>query len=354
MNGLKSFVRQEILSRLSHLDFVLSVTLVGSFLGKGFPKDDIDIVIIIDKFTETKSVEISYALKRLTYHRFLKNIELVFHPHIFDTVSYRKFCRTNPFVCFDWQISNVYAKKSLSEIHSISYLRAKDFLEYQKRIRIDPKQDEETKIRKSYRIIRNLIGNFLNFYHRKNLILDEVLIEEYFRINPLHAMEHRNTIDLVSTQLDIGSSSNGLCELIMHKTGNFVADFYKFFHINYSNKRKIKILDQKGKIDENIGLIWTSVESAEIAKKISKFLKVDMIVHHELSSKSNLDETDKSAKKALFDIINYNQENVLIVVQEQIIQTILGNMLSIPKHNWSKIQIEPIELILSNKKLYFA
>ena len=229
---LVKFLKKEIICKLKEIPYLVSGTLVGSFVEKGNIEStgDVDIIVIVDKLTKSKFDEIRVKFselkeileidfdKRLVINstlgplKFNKPKNVVLHLMMYDIASHIKHCQKSPFTCYDWQRSQVYVNKHMGEIYNVSYLEPSYFLNSRRGIK-DYMKDltagkisyrkysfEGNKIKEivkykkmknkdyfefSIHIMKFIMLNFLKMYNKDNNKMGtKQLMDEYFKIFP--------------------------------------------------------------------------------------------------------------------------------------------------------------------------
>ena len=211
---------------------IFSLSFVGSFSKSRTLEglSDIDVVIIVDYLTEWLFKEICQSFSNLEEEiksnfgfdlyvnstfgplKFNKPGMVVYHVMIYDIAGHISHCRKSPFTCYDWQKTDLYAKKHMSEIYSVECLMpsfflssrrgVKDYLgDFEKSIvsyRSYSFRDGEVfedihenrmttrdKYEFAYHILRFLTLNFLKMYHGNNFDLnDSELVVKFLSIFP--------------------------------------------------------------------------------------------------------------------------------------------------------------------------
>ncbi len=213
-------LKKDIFKSLISIKGVVSVTLVGSFWEKKKTKDfsDIDIVIVLKKFSKVKYYECLKKINNLKLKKYnlahLKTLinptfgptkfntknNVVFHTMIYDVKSHINHVIRSPFSCFDWERSLNYKGRSLKKIFPVGKIQLTDFftarrgvnsylndlnknqISYQKYFFQNNsykvanrklKIDETYKIEFSFHICKFLIINLYKFEHQKNKIPTE-------------------------------------------------------------------------------------------------------------------------------------------------------------------------------------
>ena len=216
-NKDKNKLKKDIFDILTSIKSVVSVTLVGSFWNKKNLKDfsDIDIVIILEKFSKSKYFECINKIKKIDLRKYnLGHLNLlinptfgplkfdnknniVFHTMIYDIKSHIDHVIRSPFTCYDWERSLDFKGKTLTNIFPVGKIQLIDFFtsrrgtldyvsnisngyisyqkyEFKKKIYIlrnkKFKINERHKIEFSYHLCKFLIINFYKFEKQKNKI----------------------------------------------------------------------------------------------------------------------------------------------------------------------------------------
>lgn len=201
----------DILTTFKDQDNVASATIVGSILDKTIDQiSDIDIVVILYKLNSSEIENINnkllslepsnYNLKK-TFQvndtfgplKFDDEDTLVFHLMIYDIESHINHVIQSPFTCFDWERSELYIKKKLSEIYSTRKLMLSDFIGTRRGV--DAYLDD----------LENKRIGFRKYEKNQNNNLIEK--KQYFEMNKRHLVEYcfhiyKNTISNLIKILD--------------------------------------------------------------------------------------------------------------------------------------------------------
>ena len=190
----KAKLKKDIFKTLNKIKDVVSVTLVGSFWEKKSTKDfsDIDIVIILENFSEVKYYQCLKKINNLKLRKYnlthLKTLinptfgplkfntknNIVFHIMIYDVKSHINHVIRSPFTCFDWERSSNYSGKSLKEIFPVGKIQLVDF--FKSRRGVNSYLDDLNKNHISYQ--KYIFQN--DFYK---------IIKKKFKINDIHKIE---------------------------------------------------------------------------------------------------------------------------------------------------------------------
>jgi len=166
---LKAFLAKSILDTLNAIEFVKSGTIVGSFVDKPGIEglSDVDIVVIVDKLNKSKFehiltrfkelkpvIELNFDKKVLINTcfgplKFNVGDNIVLHLMVYDIEGHKLHCLMSPFTCYDWQRSDTFVKKHMSELYAICGLSVSDFFNSRRSINDYIKDIEARRI--SYR-----------------------------------------------------------------------------------------------------------------------------------------------------------------------------------------------------------
>ncbi|MDA0323530.1 MAG: histidine phosphatase family protein [Verrucomicrobia bacterium] len=137
-----------LLGRLSKIDGVISVSLVGSICERDDLSSiaDIDTIVICEDLTRTvfdacvgcvesidgseiglpgKSVYVNSTFGPL---KFDTDEQAVVHLMIYDRTGHRAHVLKSPFTCFDWERNSIHIGPHLAEIYPVLRLQPRDFL----------------------------------------------------------------------------------------------------------------------------------------------------------------------------------------------------------------------------------
>lgn len=212
-----SKLKKKILNNFYSINDVCSVSIVGSFSNNEDINNvgDIDIVVIFNKLDRNKfnscikkTSKVKNLLSKYTDRifkinstfgpiKFDKERFIVIHLMIYDVDSHIDHVTKSPFTCYDWELSNIYVGKKLSDIYPVRTLQLNDFINSRRSIDnyldnlnksvinykkyILNKNNKKIKTRNFYFKIDNinrlkyynhiiffLIINFLKFINKKN------------------------------------------------------------------------------------------------------------------------------------------------------------------------------------------
>jgi pentose-5-phosphate-3-epimerase/putative flippase GtrA len=274
----KEKLRRDIINsigKVSEINFIESLSIVGSFSQGIAGINDIDIVLILDEMMKEKfekvlnffegikkELESKYGLKIFINNSLgpLKfNFPVVFHLMIYDKNSHKEHCEKSPFTCYDWQRSKIYFKKSLKEVYEVKGLQpsyffskrrgAEEYLSEVKEGRISyrtyslkknrvveekkyKEMNSRDKIEFSYHIIKFLMCNFLKLYYGKNIYLGlKKTTKIFFSIFSKNKRSHKKLIKKLCyfKKHCIFPDTNLLVNL-----ENFIRDFEQQFKNMYS------------------------------------------------------------------------------------------------------------------------
>ena len=269
---IKTILKNEILSAVSSKTYIVSTTIVGSFMtSPGIEGiSDIDIVIIVDELTKSKFEDINNSFKKILSSqiglddfdilinntfgplKFDNGKNIVFHLMVYDIKGHIDHVEQSPFTCFSWENFKPIHGISLREVYPVLNLQIKDIIDSRRGISsyirdiengvisfrkysfveenpivIKDKFELDLKHRLeySYHITYNLLNNFYKIITRKVDSLEiEKLIDFYlnFEIFPRNNTNFFNDLFLWKKK----QSSPPMGE--MEKTKLFVSDFFSF------------------------------------------------------------------------------------------------------------------------------
>ena len=269
---IKTILKNEILSAVSSKTYIVSTTIVGSFMtSPGIEGiSDIDIVIIVDELTKSKFEDINNSFKKILSSqiglddfdilinntfgplKFDNGKNIVFHLMVYDIKGHIDHVEQSPFTCFSWENFKPIHGISLREVYPVVNLQIKDIIDSRRGISsyirdiengvitfrkysfveenpivIKDKFELDLKHRLeySYHITYNLLNNFYKIITRKVDSLEiEKLIDFYlnFEIFPRNNTNFFNDLFLWKKK----QSSPPMGE--MEKTKLFVSDFFSF------------------------------------------------------------------------------------------------------------------------------
>ena len=214
-----------VIDELSSVGGVESITFTGSFLSQtgigGI--SDIDVVVVVrrldsDTFIACRKAasRVSPALLGCSDHELIINDTfgplkldrpgvVVVHLMVYDFASHRQHVLKSPFTCWDWERSDYYAGRTLSEIYPVQRLAPSQFLGARRGITdyLEDLEQGELSCRRyrfvgdrcetekfkhpldvrhqgefAYHIVRNLVHNYAKFIHGRNEVPDSQSLKE--------------------------------------------------------------------------------------------------------------------------------------------------------------------------------
>ena len=210
----KKFVKK-IFSKLKNDKNILNATFVGSFVDKySLTKiSDIDLIIIVKKLNKKTIKNLEKNIYQINLNQLLgekkkllinntfgplkfnSDKNLVIHLMVYDKEGHIDHVIKSPFTVYDWERSNIYLKKKISEIYKVGSLQYDDFLSarrgllnyandiklkkisfrkyrfFKNKYSIDKvylRLQRRDKCEYYFHIVKNLILNFIKFNKKKN------------------------------------------------------------------------------------------------------------------------------------------------------------------------------------------
>ena len=314
---IKKNINREILSVVSSKNYIISTTIVGSFVSSPGIEgiSDIDIVIIVEELTQTIFEDINNSFQQIKSSKiglddfdiFINNTfgplkfdngkNIVFHLMIYDIEGHIDHVEQSPFTCYSWESFNPIQGISLKEVYPVLNLQIKDIIESRRGILsyvrdIDNgiityrkysfrkgkpitlkdklKLDLKHRIEYSYHITYNLLNNFYKIISRQQSSLtDDEIISFYskFETFPNHNIQFFKDLFLWKRK----GSSSPLNE--MDKTKLFINDFFSLVEIFKSTGKIISFRrHQKTELNDGTFLgVKRDPSIIRISKKISDF-----------------------------------------------------------------------------------
>ena len=284
----KKFIK-EVFSKLKNDKNILSATFVGSFVDKYSLKNisDIDLIIIVKnlnyktskslekKIYQINSNQLLGEKKKLLINntfgplKFNSSKNLVIHLMVYDKDGHIDHVIKSPFTVHDWERSNIYLKKKISEIYKVGSLQFDDFLSarrglfnYANDIKIKKisfrkyrffknkystekhfiRLQSRDKCEYYFHIVKNLILNFIKFYKKKNelLFIEKEIknLDKYFG-RSFSAKHTKNINDLIYAKKNKNwSISKNFDNWII----NFIKDFQSTILKEIDKSKKLVFL----------------------------------------------------------------------------------------------------------------
>ena len=140
---IKERIKIEIIKILDSKQYIISSTIVGSFMDCIELREisDIDIVIIVDKLNESTFNEIINSFERIKCSeigldgydiiinttfgplKFNSKKTIVFHVMIYDIKGHIKHVEDSPFTCYSWEKNEPIYGISLKEVYPVIWNR---------------------------------------------------------------------------------------------------------------------------------------------------------------------------------------------------------------------------------------
>lgn len=271
----KQNINREILRIVSSKNYIISTTIVGSFVSSPGIEgiSDIDIVIIVDKLTQTIFEEINYSFQQIEsseiglndFDIFINNTfgplkfdngkNIVFHLMIYDLEGHIDHVEKSPFTCFNWESFNPIHGISLKEVYPVLNLQLTDIIKSRRGIlsyindidngiityrkysfsRGNPvtitdkfRLDSRHRLEYSYHITFNLLNNLYKIISRNKIsLIEDELISFYSKFERFPNQNIQFFKDLFFWKKK--GSSPPKKEMV--KTKLFINDFFSFIEI---------------------------------------------------------------------------------------------------------------------------
>lgn len=272
-------IKKKIINNIDQItnskEFILSTTIVGSFLNKGLEGiSDIDIIIIVDELNQHKFETIISEFKTIDAKIIgLNNFELlvnstfgplkfnnektiVFHVMIYDVKGHIRHVEASPFTCHSWEQIHPINGRALSEIYPVVNLNISDLLESRRGLTsylndlnkgvityreyefygtecFEKKKtfllDKKHKLEYSYHIIYNLLNNFYKIVTQDKLSLSvEALCKFILELN----LGDKIDLKLLNKLDDWKNNKKVIDSDIMDEIKSFVHTFFNVISNN--------------------------------------------------------------------------------------------------------------------------
>ena len=353
---IKQNINREILSIVSSKNYIISTTIVGSFVSsQGIEGiSDIDVVIIVEKLTKTIFEEINNSFHQIkssqiglnNFDTFINNTfgplkfdngkNIVFHLMIYDLEGHIYHVEQSPFTCYNWESFKPIQGIPLREVYPVLNLQLTDILESRRGILsylrdIDSgiityrkysfkkgspitikdkfKLDKKHRLEYSYHITYNLLNNFYKIISRVKGSLTEDQVQSFyskFETFPNQNIQFFKDLFLWKRK----GSPPPMNE--MDKTKLFVNEFFSFVENIKSLTNVISFKrHQKTKFNDGTFLgIKRDPSIIGVSEKISDF-KYQIGYHSELKrSKETISRyyyADTIIESSLLNEIDYGQ-----------------------------------------------
>ena len=350
---IKEDIKNSIIKVVEDKQYIISTTIVGSFMDStGLDGiSDIDIVIIVEKLTKNIFDEINSSFQRIKsseiglddYDILINNTfgplkfdtekNIVFHLMVYDIEGHIQHVEQSPFTCISWENYNPIKGISLKLVYPALNLQYTDILEsrrgllnylsdidkgcitFRKYVFNNDKAefikesfelDNKHKLEYSYHITYHLLNNFYKIITREIDSLDkEDLIKFYltFSLFPIHNV-------LFFEELYSWKKKGGKPPLkILENTKLFITDFFLFVEKCSASSKTISFRrHEKTVLNDGTFLgIKRDPPVKLISKKVSN-IKYEIGYHSELLRSRqtiNYYHTNKSIECSLLNEIDY-------------------------------------------------
>ena len=276
---VKNNINHEILSVASNKNYIISTTIVGSFVNSPGIEgiSDIDIVIIVEKLTQAIFEDLNNSFQQINssqiglddFDIFINNTfgplkfnngkNIVFHLMIYDIEGHIDHVEQSPFTCYSWESFNPIQGISLREVYPVLNLQIKDIIESRRGIlsyirdiengiityrkysfikgkpitlKDELKLDLKHRIEYSYHITYNLLNNFYKIISREQSSLKDYEIISFY--SEFETFPNRNIQFFKQLFLWKRKGSSPPMNEI-GKTKLFIDDFFSFVEIIMSS-----------------------------------------------------------------------------------------------------------------------
>ena len=292
------YVQRRILKVLGAMECVVSASIVGTSdrMRPGTNPSDVDVVAITKKLEKevyhdimNSTDEIANCVKeQYGYELFLnttfgpaKNYakdRIVLHLMIYDVEGHIEHCIDSPFTCLDWEHSEMFIKKHLTEVFKTPFLMPNDFIGSRRGI-MDYMEDLSTgtmSIRKfymegksmkthlervemedkdrfeyAYHMLKFLMLNFLKLHYKQNVHLeDKEIANRFFKITGLDKKYLKHYFMLRKCKMR--RSFYGWDDRQKVHIRDFLGSFEEFFRENYLNGSKKIVLIRHAPTKNNV------------------------------------------------------------------------------------------------------
>lgn len=235
-NLIKEKIKSEIFNVVSNKQYIISTTIVGSFISSAGIEgiSDIDIVIIVDKLTKKVFDEINVSFQMIESSKiglddyeivvnstfgplkFNNEKNVVFHVMVYDLEGHVSHVEQSPFTCLSWENYKPIQGISLKEVYPVINVQLDDIIQsrrgvssylkdlnngsitFRKYSFLDGKPyivkgnfdlDSKHKLEYSFHITYHLLNNFYKIITREvDSLKNEDLISFYlnFKLFPSH------------------------------------------------------------------------------------------------------------------------------------------------------------------------
>ncbi|MFL3005048.1 MAG: histidine phosphatase family protein [Candidatus Neomarinimicrobiota bacterium] len=283
---IKKKIKSEIFNKISEIDEIISITIVGSFIDKNDLSgiSDIDVIVIcksldkkkfnifIDSFKKLDIKECgldNYNLKinsTLGPLKFDKHNTAVLHLMIYDIKGHQNHVINSPFTCYDWERSKDFVGLHLKQVFPVGRIQFRDFKEarrstenyladlknntisfreyelidnkfkqVKKNMPMDPKHKGEF----AYHIVKNLVSNYIKFLSNKNQLISKSEIRTFLlnAFNKKRGKYHSEKFTLISKIKD--NRKDDFPENTTEWAEEFIKEFKTIFLNKWRNAIKI-------------------------------------------------------------------------------------------------------------------
>jgi len=212
---IKKKIKSEIFNKISEIDEIISITIVGSFVDKNDLSgiSDIDVIVICKSLNKNNFNIFINSFKKLDINKcglgrynlkinstfgplkFDKPNTAVLHLMIYDIKGHQNHVMNSPFTCYDWERSKDFVGVHLRQIFPVGIIQFRDFKEarrstenylsdlknnsisfreyglinnkfkqIKKNMPLNPRHKGEF----AYHIVKNLVSNYIKLCSNKN------------------------------------------------------------------------------------------------------------------------------------------------------------------------------------------
>ena len=284
---IKDKIKYEVFNKISEIDEIISITIVGSFIDKDDLSgiSDIDVIVICDILNKKIFDRCINSFEKLNLDKCgLKNYNLkinstfgplkfdrpnttVLHLMIYDTKGHKEHVINSPFTCYDWERSNDFVGLHLKQIFPVGRIQFRDFEEarrstehylidlktnaisfreyesidnefkqVKKNMPMDPKHNGEF----AYHIVKNLICNYIKFCSHKNKLISKSEIKTFLlnSLNEENGKYHSRKFMLISKIKE--NRRDNFPEDTTEWAKEFIKEFKTIFSKKWKNAIRIR------------------------------------------------------------------------------------------------------------------
>ena len=286
---IKLKIKEEVLNAVLGKEYILSTSIVGSFITSNDLSgiSDIDVIIIVDKLNEFNFNQTINSFQNIestslglkghevivnnTFGPLKFNLEknIVFHVMIYDVKGHKKHVEESPFTCYSWEKFPPLMGYSLKEVHPVLNIQLTDILNSRRGL---------------FSYLDDIEKGVITYRKYEFTSLDYKIVKDKFELDEKHRLEYSYhiTFHLLNNLHEIISKDNSYLspyELIkFYKDLNFISEADSLFFLELFKWKKEKGIKPQNiicRVKAFISNFFNSVDALNKSSIATSFFRHD-------------------------------------------------------------------------------